>query len=192
MKKFWKATSAVLGIGSGLLGLYVSYISVDHFTIDSSYYWGISESTDASWDFSSEMTEPVADGLTYQYGNVGGALGVASYGTSMVGLAATGTGCTNVSTPGPIINTHEDSSGNIIIDDATPYCRVEKNAAKTYDALHGQKDRDYKFPAAVLETKQAMDAFADVFGASPSPRKLRETLETLERVLEKQTDERGS
>lgn len=119
--------------------------------------------------------------------------GVVGGGTLLSG-ASSGTAESSGTGGEEIFDVWEDSLGQIHIKkrDATPYCRVEKNAAKTYDALHGQKDRDYKFPAAVVETKEAMDAFADVFGTAPSPRKLRETLDTLERVLEKQTDERGS
>lgn len=80
----------------------------------------------------------------------------------------------------------EDSSGGINIDCNTiPYSRVEKRAQQTYDALHGKSGKVYSFPAVVMETNEAKEAFCRVFGDKPTPGKMEDTLAVLERLLVK-------
>ena len=78
----------------------------------------------------------------------------------------------------------EDSSGGINIEHNTvPYSRVEKRAQQTYDALHKNAGKTYTFPAVVMESKESLDAFCQVFGENPSPGKMEEKLAIIEKVL---------
>lgn len=137
---------------------------------------------------------PVVGNLTTAPSEAGGAMA----GTTVVGGTAGTTavltsGAPYTSSGGEIghgnINGNpfhiwEDSSGGINIDYNTiPYSRVEKRAQQAYDALHGEKTKEYKFPAVVIENAAGLEAFRKVFGDAPSPAKIRETLLVLERVL---------
>lgn len=203
MSDFWDKSSVACGIALGGSGATVGLLSLDETSAESGL-GGLGNSLDELSSSSEDISCSTPDLTSLVFAGADGPIETTGAAIALGGAAAIA-GVVSFSLPittnqpiaqgkvnGKDTAVHEDSSGNINMHDATPYCRVEKNAARTYDVLHGQKDRDYKFPAAVMETKDAMDAFNDVFGAAPSPRKLRETLDTLERVLEKQADERGS
>lgn len=144
---------------------------------------------------------PLVGNITTAPSAAGGPLA----GTTVVGGASGIAGCLSAAGPetssGEMIGhgningnpfmIWEDSSGGINIDcDTFPYSRVEKRAQQTYDALHGEPGKTYRFPAVVMETAEAREAFCKVFGNKPSPEKMRETLAVLERVL--MTYERNS
>ena len=137
---------------------------------------------------------PLVGNLTTAPSAAGGPIA----GTTVVGGTAGTTGCLSSAAPdtssggeighgninGNPFHIWEDSSGGINIDYNTiPYSRVEKRAQQAYDALHGEKTKEYTFPAVVIENAAGLEAFRKVFGDAPSPAKIRETLLVLERVL---------
>lgn len=115
---------------------------------------------------------------------VGGTAGTTAVLTSGAPYTSSGGEIGHGNINGNPFHIWEDSSGGINIDYNTiPYSRVEKRAQQAYDALHGEKTKEYKFPAVVIENAAGLEAFNNVFGDAPSPAKIRETLLVLEQVL---------
>lgn len=201
----WDKIKTVFGIGIGGSMSTVGVVT----TNESSVEFG-SGGLGAQFDTSSLTTGEssgavpgLVDGLTSAPSAAGGPSAGTTVVGGSVGIAGTITTVLPESTKDPIIEwwhngeygrAWEDSSGSIHIEtDAVPYSRVEKRAQQTYDVLHGKQVAQYKFPAVIVESEDALKAFTDVFGENPSAGKLSETLSVLEIALEQyQTNEKSS
>lgn len=195
----WDKIKTAFGIGIGGSMSTVGVVT----TNESSVEFG-SDGLGAQFDTSSLTTGEssgavpgLVDGLTSAPSAAGGPIA----GTTVVGGAAGIAGSITSASPetssideighgninGNPFRVWEDSSGGINVDmNTVPYSRVEKRAQQAYDVLHGRQVAQYKFPAVIVESEDALKAFEDVFGENPSSGKLAETLSVLEIALERQ------
>lgn len=193
----WDDIFSVLGAALGSSMSTVGAVTLDESSLELGSAGGLGAQFETSSMSSGEITTqgaPVVGNLITAPSEAGGAMA----GTTVVGGTAGTTGCLSSAAPdtssggeighgninGNPFHIWEDSSGGINIDyNTVPYSRVEKRAQQTYDALHGEPAREYKFPAVVIESSVGLEAFRDVFADAPSPAKIRETLLVLEQVL---------
>lgn len=64
-----------------------------------------------------------------------------------------------------------------------PNSYVEKNAASIYNALHGNSEKNYVYPAVISESPNGFEAAARVFGGT-SLEQAKDTLDVWEAILE--------
>lgn len=202
----WDKIKAIFGIGIGGSMSTVGVVTTNESSVEFGS-GGLGEQLDTSsltTGESSGAVPSIVDGLTSAPSAAGGP----TAGTTVVGGVAGIAGSLTSASPetssvdeighgninGNPFRVWEDSSGGINIDmNTVPYSRVEKRAQQTYDLLHGKQVTQYKFPAVIVESEDALKAFEDVFGENPSSGRLTETLSVLEIALERQqTNDKNS